>query len=41
MSSRRVLQTPGKRFGDRRPRPLAQRQWSIWDYIFGHYYNGG
>jgi len=35
MSSRRVLQAPV-----RRPRP-AQRQWSIWDYIFGGYYNGG
>jgi hypothetical protein len=35
MSSRRVLQAPA-----RRRRPATQRQWSIWDYIFGGYYNG-
>jgi hypothetical protein len=35
MSNRRVLQAPV-----RRPRPTQQRQWSIWDYIFGGYYNG-
>jgi hypothetical protein len=36
MSSRRILQAP-----ERRRRPVTQRQWSIWDYIFGGYYNGG
>lgn len=41
MSSRRILQAPDQRFGDRRRRPVAQRQWSIWDWMFGGFYNGG
>lgn len=41
MSSRRVLQAPKQPFGERRPRPTAQRQWSIWDWMFGGGYYGG
>jgi hypothetical protein len=36
MSNRRVLQAPARR---RRPAPV--RQWSIWDWMFGGFYNGG
>lgn len=38
MSSRRVLQAPEQHCEDRR-RP-APRQWSIWDWLYGGYYNG-
>lgn len=41
MSNRRVLQSPEQRSGDRRGRPTPQRQWSVWDWLFGGYYNGG
>ena len=41
MSNRRSLQSPVGRPGDRRPRPAQpQRQWSIWDWLFGGFYNG-
>lgn len=36
MSSRRVLQAPKLR----RPRPAPVRQWSIWDWLYGGFYNG-
>ena len=42
MSNRRILQSPEQRVGNRRPRPLQpQRQWSIWAWMFGGFYNGG
>jgi hypothetical protein len=41
MSNRRSLQSPQQRIGDRRPRPGQSRhQWSIWEWMFGGFYNG-
>jgi hypothetical protein len=39
MSSRRVLQAPERRVGDRR-RPASPCRFNIWDWLFGGYYAG-
>ena len=41
MSSRKVLLAPGQRVGNRRVRPVQQRQFHIWEWLFGGFYNGG